>query len=197
MIPAHVIARIRERVHLPDVARRYLFLRKAGVRFIAVCPFHKEKTASFTVYPKHYYCFGCGIHGGVVDFVMRMEQIPFLDAIQHLSAQYGIPLEDRPVTRLQQQQARAEADTCKWWWEQKLTYLQERISTAVAEQDDDFAQSLGNILIHMKGITPAERYSVFARQITHKERAEYAEHVRCEQFFAQSWMGLAHMKWAH
>ncbi len=197
MIPPHVIDRIRERVYLPDVAKRYLMLRKAGVRFIARCPFHQEKTASFTVYPKHYYCFGCGAHGSALDFVMRMEQIPFLDAIHYLSAQYGISLEDRPVTRAQQQQARAEADTCRWWWEQKFEYLQERISQAVAEQDDEFAESLGNILIHMKSLTPAQRYAIYVRQITQKERAEYASHVRFEQLFAQSWMGLASVPWIH
>lgn len=199
MIPAHVIARIRETVDLRDVAKSYLRLRKAGARMISLCPFHIEKSPSFVIYPQHYYCFGCAAKGSAIDFLMHMEQLPFKDAVNYLATRYNIPVEDHPdrPTRLQKQLARVEADTCQWWWEQKYTFLEAHISAAVEEHDDEFAEALGNILLHMRSLTPAQRYAIFARQITQKERDEYAEHVRYEQFFAQSWMGLAHLDWAH
>ena len=67
-------AALKERIDIVEYIQRYVPLRRAGTRYTGKCPFHSEKTASFVVYPntKSYYCFGCGVHGDVIDFARAM-----------------------------------------------------------------------------------------------------------------------------
>ncbi|OGB67055.1 MAG: DNA primase [Caldithrix sp. RBG_13_44_9] len=93
-IPDHIIDRIRETVDIVELISRYINLKKQGKNFKALCPFHTEKTPSFTVNADKqiFYCFGCGAGGNVFNFLMRYEKITFLEAIQKLSAETGIEL---------------------------------------------------------------------------------------------------------
>ena len=78
-----------------DVVSGYTSLRKRGVDLLGLCPFHKEKTPSFTVSADKglYYCFGCGEGGDVVRFVERMENLSFTEAIEQLGERFGVPVE--------------------------------------------------------------------------------------------------------
>ena len=73
MIPQDFIQSLLARVDIVDVVDRYVKLKKAGTNFSACCPFHNEKTPSFTVSPskQFYHCFGCGAHGNAIGFLMR------------------------------------------------------------------------------------------------------------------------------
>lgn len=76
---------------MPEVARRYgIEPNRAG---FAVCPFHHEKTASLKLHQDHYYCFGCGAHGDVIDFVSRLCRINALDAAKQLNKDFGLRLD--------------------------------------------------------------------------------------------------------
>lgn len=79
---------------------RYVRLQKKGRRHVGLCPFHSEKTPSFGVSPDKqlYHCFGCQAGGDVIDFVMRLEGIEFIDAIRQLAAEFGVPLPEREET---------------------------------------------------------------------------------------------------
>ncbi len=87
---------VRDRNDIYDVINRYVALKRAGSNYSGLCPFHSEKTASFTVFPstRTFYCFGCGAGGDVVSFVMKAEGLEYPDAIRFLAERAGIPIED-------------------------------------------------------------------------------------------------------
>lgn len=89
-----LIDELRDRVSIETVVGRVVKLRKAGPRFMGLCPFHSEKSASFTVVPDKgfYHCFGCGAHGSVIDFVMAVRGCGFRDAVEELAASGGVSL---------------------------------------------------------------------------------------------------------
>ncbi|MBE6710467.1 MAG: DNA primase [Ruminococcaceae bacterium] len=96
MIPASVIEDLRYRCDIESVISSYVSLKRAGSNLKGLCPFHSEKTPSFTVYPEtqSFYCFGCGAGGDVINFVMRTENLDYRAAIETLAKRAGITLPD-------------------------------------------------------------------------------------------------------
>ena len=89
------IAEVRDRTRIEEIVGEYVALRRAGAGSLkGLCPFHDEKTPSFTVRPSHnsFHCFGCAEGGGVIDFVMRIEHIGFVEAVERLADQIGYRL---------------------------------------------------------------------------------------------------------
>lgn len=95
-IAPEVLDAIRARTPLAAIVGRRVKLERAGALFRGCCPFHGERRPSFTVYPDHYHCFGCGVHGDVIRFVMDTERIDFLTAVDRLSGAAAIDL-SQPV----------------------------------------------------------------------------------------------------
>jgi DNA primase len=95
LIPPHVLEQVRAANDIVDVIGSYLPLKRAGSNFQALCPFHREKTASFNVNPHQqiFKCFGCGKGGDVFTFVKEYESISFIDAVRRLAERARIPLE--------------------------------------------------------------------------------------------------------
>ncbi len=91
-IPPEFIDDLLTRVNVVDVINPYVPLRKAGSEYKACCPFHDEKTPSFTVSPvkQFYHCFGCGAHGTAIGFLMEYEHLSFPEAIEALADSIGI-----------------------------------------------------------------------------------------------------------
>ena len=77
------VDRVKESVDIVDIISEYLPLRKAGNNFVGLCPFHSEKTASFSVNQEKqfFHCFGCGVSGDVISFIMKKEGMDFNDVI--------------------------------------------------------------------------------------------------------------------
>ena len=98
MIPPEFIQSLLGRVDIVDVVDRYVKLRKAGANYSACCPFHNEKTPSFTVSPskQFYHCFGCGAHGNAIGFLMEYSGLAYPEAIRALAETVGMPV---PETR--------------------------------------------------------------------------------------------------
>jgi len=92
MIPNEFIQTLLSRVDVVAVVDRYVPLKKAGTNFVACCPFHSEKTPSFTVSPtkQFYHCFGCGAHGTAISFLMEFGGKPFPDAVEELARDAGL-----------------------------------------------------------------------------------------------------------
>ncbi|MGH3871413.1 MAG: DNA primase [Pseudonocardiaceae bacterium] len=89
------IAEVRERNRIDEVVGEYVALRRAGADSLkGLCPFHDEKTSSFNVRPGHgsFHCFGCGEGGSVVDFIMKIEHLGFVEAVQRLADRAGLQL---------------------------------------------------------------------------------------------------------
>ncbi|OJW90863.1 DNA primase, partial [Thiobacillus sp. 65-1402] len=94
MIPRDFIDTLLARVDIVDVIDRRVPLKKAGQNYQACCPFHSEKTPSFTVSPtkQFYHCFGCGAHGTALGFLMEYEHMSFPDAVGALAQDVGLPV---------------------------------------------------------------------------------------------------------
>ena len=108
MIPQEFIQSLLARVDIVDVVDRYVKLKKAGANFSACCPFHNEKTPSFTVSPskQFYHCFGCGAHGNAIGFLMEYSGLAYPEAIRSLAETVGMPV---PETRSRYDKASAAA----------------------------------------------------------------------------------------
>ena len=96
MIPQSFVQELLSRVDIVDVIERYVPLKKSGANYFACCPFHGEKSASFSVSPskQFYHCFGCGVHGSAVGFLMEYSGLGFVDAVKELAAQVGLQVPD-------------------------------------------------------------------------------------------------------
>lgn len=92
MIPESFIQELLARIDIVDVVERLVPLRKSGANYSACCPFHTEKTPSFTVSPakQFYHCFGCGAHGSAIGFVMQYSGLGFVEAVEELAASIGL-----------------------------------------------------------------------------------------------------------
>jgi DNA primase len=100
MIPDETVREIRERASILEVVSDYVSLKKSGVNYLGLCPFHTEKTPSFNVNPAKgiFHCFGCGVGGDAVNFIMRMESISFPEALRFLARRVGVTIPEKPLT---------------------------------------------------------------------------------------------------
>lgn len=96
---------LNARCDIVDLVSRYVSLKKSGSNYFGLCPFHNEKTASFSVAPDKqiFHCFGCGAGGGPIRFVMKIEGLEFPDAVRFLAKQYGMEVPEDTADRGQRQ----------------------------------------------------------------------------------------------
>jgi DNA primase len=112
VIPDSFKQDLLNRVDIVDVVSRYVQLKKGGANYLGLCPFHGEKTPSFTVSPakQFYHCFGCGVHGNAIGFVMAYAALGYIDAIKELAASVGMQVPElKPRTK--EEAARQERET--------------------------------------------------------------------------------------
>jgi DNA primase len=101
MIPESFVQDLLARVDIVDLIERYVPLKKGGANYLACCPFHNEKSPSFTVSPtkQFYHCFGCGAHGTAIGFLMEHAGMSFPDAVRELASQAGLQVPDDGAPR--------------------------------------------------------------------------------------------------
>ena len=106
MITPNTIEQIKNRLDIIDVVGEFVKLKKRGSNYLGNCPFHNEKTPSFTVSPAKelYKCFGCGKSGNTITFVMEHEKVSYVDALRWLATRYNIEIEETQVSDQQKQQ---------------------------------------------------------------------------------------------
>jgi len=134
-IPEEIIEDIKTRANIVEIVSEYVSLKKTGRNFVGLCPFHKEKSPSFTVNPEKqiFYCFGCGEGGNVVTFIMKTNEMTYPEAIRHLAARLGIVIPTRRVTTSEKRSASER---------EKLN----RINTMAAEHfSKNFASARGKV----------------------------------------------------
>lgn len=112
MIPQGFIQDLLARVDIVDVVGRHVQLKKAGQNYLGLCPFHGEKTPSFTVSPskQFYHCFGCGVHGTAVGFLMESRGLGFVEAVRELAQQVGMQVPEATGGREPSSKTRGLAD---------------------------------------------------------------------------------------
>lgn len=106
MIPKAIIEKVLDAAHIEDVVGEFLSLQKRGIIYRALCPFHQEKTPSFTVTPNRsmFYCFGCHKGGNAITFLMEHENMTYPEAVKWLGRKYGIEVEEREESIDEKQQ---------------------------------------------------------------------------------------------
>lgn len=108
MIPEAFIQELLNRIDIVDVVDKSVPLKKAGANYMACCPFHNEKSPSFTVSPtkQFYHCFGCGAHGTAIGFLMEYQGLSFVEAVHELAKQVGmiVPQETREAAQPMQRE---------------------------------------------------------------------------------------------
>ncbi len=110
MITAQTIEQIKSRIDIIEIVGSFVKLKKRGSNYIGLCPFHNEKTPSFSVSPskEFYKCFGCGKSGNSIGFLMELEKYSYVEALRWLAARYNVTVEETetsPEIREQQQTA--------------------------------------------------------------------------------------------
>jgi len=128
LIPQSFIADLLNRVDIVDVVGQHVKLKKTGANYQGLCPFHSEKSPSFSVSPtkQFYHCFGCGAHGSAISFLMEYSGLGYVDAIEDLARSAGldVPREERTandVARAQQAMALSEVmSSAADWYRQQL-----------------------------------------------------------------------------
>ena len=103
MIPESFIQELLSRIDVVDVIDKRIPLKKAGANFVACCPFHQEKTPSFTVSPskQFYHCFGCGEHGSAISFLIEYEGLSFVEAVNELANSIGLKVPNDAPPKLE------------------------------------------------------------------------------------------------
>ncbi len=110
ILPQGFVDELRERIVLSDVIRRHVKLTHRGREALGLCPFHKEKTPSFTVNDTKgfYHCFGCGAHGDAIRFLMEAEKLPFMEAIELLANMAGMKMPEPNKVDVAREKKRAD-----------------------------------------------------------------------------------------
>lgn len=111
MIPQSFIQDLLNRIDIVDVVGRYVQLKKGGANFGGLCPFHNEKSPSFTVSPtkQFYHCFGCGAHGTAIGFLMEYSGVGFVDAVKDLAQGVGMTVPEQEDRLLPAQRAELQS----------------------------------------------------------------------------------------
>ncbi len=148
MIPESFIQELLNRIDVVELIDAYVPLKKAGANFAACCPFHSEKSPSFTVSPtkQFYHCFGCGAHGTAISFLMEYSGLGFIDALKDLASRAGMQLPEQEGRHAQtgprlSSLTEVMADAAKYYYEQlkksakAIDYLKARgVSGEIAQK---------------------------------------------------------------
>lgn len=93
-ISSDFLLELKYKNSIEDVASSYVSLKRRGKNLVGLCPFHSEKTPSFTIYPENgsFYCFGCGVGGDVITFIRQIENLDYIESVRFLAARAGMPM---------------------------------------------------------------------------------------------------------
>ncbi|MBQ7385646.1 MAG: DNA primase [Ruminococcus sp.] len=91
-LPSSFLSELKLRSDITDIVSSYVNLKRRGRNMIGLCPFHSEKTPSFNIYPENgsFYCFGCGVGGDVITFIMKIENLDYIEAVKFLATRAGL-----------------------------------------------------------------------------------------------------------
>ena len=139
------VAEVRAAVDMADLVSQYTSLRKAGSRLTGRCPFHDERTPSFSVNPvdKLFYCFGCGKGGDAISFVRELEQLDFAEAVEWLAERFGVKVEYEEMSP-QVEEARRRRDRLHAVLEQATSFYERNLwETAAGEPVREYLAGRG------------------------------------------------------
>ena len=184
-IPERFVDELNSRLNIVDVVSSYVALNKKGGNHWGLCPFHHEKTPSFSVSPDKqiYHCFGCKKGGGVVNFIMEIENLSYPDAIRHLAQRAGmtVPEDDRDgMDKLRARLIALNRDAARYYYqvlqseegkalisEASAKYLEVKATEEAgeAERMANYEKSVQDIaaFAQEKGLTDEQAVAVFEK----------------------------------
>src|SRR5690625_890727 len=131
-IPKAIIDQIRQETDIVHIIGEYVQLKKQGRNYFGLCPFHEEKTPSFSVSHEKqiFHCFGCGKGGNVISFLMEIENFTFYESLRHLANRSGIdiPLQANETVRSQSEDENTLLNASEWlakYYHHLLKYTEE------------------------------------------------------------------------
>lgn len=147
MIDQATIQKIFDATDIYEVVSDFVSLKKRGVNYVGCCPFHNEKTGSFTVSPSKgiYKCFGCGKGGNAVNFIMEHEQMSYVEALRYLAARYNITIEEKELSE-EEKKEKSERESMLI-----VTNYAEQYFTAQLFNSDE-GKSVGLEYLHKRGL---------------------------------------------
>lgn len=139
-LPDEFLYELKSRSDLTEIASSYVTLKRRGRNMVGLCPFHSEKTPSFNIYPENgsFYCFGCGAGGDVITFMMRIENLDYIDAVRALAQRAGMDMPennyDNSMRELRRRILEANREAARYYYSvlyspqgaQGLEYLRSR-----------------------------------------------------------------------
>src|SRR6201996_6798835 len=147
---------VKQQTDIVRVVGEYIKLRKSGANWSALCPFHKEKSGSFYLYPgtSSYYCFGCHEHGDVFTFVMKMDAVSFPEAVRAVATKMGIPLPQREFNSPEEAKAAGMRKQLIDAHEAATQYFQQNLRSPEAARAREYLST--------RGVTPEtiERFRI-------------------------------------
>lgn len=184
MIAPDTIEAIRAATDLAQLAREYgIDLRPVLGGYVARCPFHDERTASFRIHMKgerrgRAKCFGCGFGGSCFEFLMRIEGMPFPRAVEYLADRAGISIVTGRQSRVQRAVDIEDREMSVWWWathwNEVRASLDAEFSALLADTGDlDFAACCGRLLRAIENMPVADRLQEFRCHVTDVERSAW------------------------
>ncbi|MBQ8859827.1 MAG: DNA primase [Ruminococcus sp.] len=142
-LPEDFISELKYRSDISDIASSYMQLKRRGRNLVGLCPFHGEKTPSFNIYTENgsFYCFGCGVGGDVITFVMKIENLDYMEAVKFLAQRAGMNVPedavDDSMSKLRTRVFEANREAARFYYsklysregKQALSYLHSRALT--------------------------------------------------------------------
>lgn len=125
--PESFIMELKQRNDITDVAASYITLKRRGRNMVGLCPFHNEKTPSFNIYTENgsFYCFGCGVGGDVISFIMRIENLDYVDAVKFLAQRAGLDMPsggyDDSMSKLRNRVFEANREAARFYYSTLLS----------------------------------------------------------------------------
>lgn len=140
--PPAFLDEIKERISVSSIIGRKIKLTKKGREFLGLCPFHHEKTPSFTINDEKgfYHCFGCGAHGNVINFLTDCEKMPFIEAVEHLANLAGLKMPDQ---KAQNPAAENKFKQLLSIMEDACTFFQKELFSVAGEEARTYLKSRG------------------------------------------------------
>ncbi len=136
-IPEHFINDLVSRADIVDIINEFVSLKRQGKSYKACCPFHQEKTPSFTVHcdKQFYHCFGCGVGGGVIRFLMDYQNLSFMETIESLADRYGMTVPRSGVSPEQAQRSKKNREDLFEVLEKAARFYQDALSHSPAARN--------------------------------------------------------------
>lgn len=161
-LPDYFLQELKSRCEISDVVSGYVNLKRRGRNLVGLCPFHSEKTPSFNLYPENgsFYCFGCGTGGDVITFIMKIENLDYIEAVKFLAQRAGMELPensyDDGVAKMRSRILEANREAARFYYKQ----LYEPQGRAALDYLHSRALSDNTIRRFGLGYSPASRFAL-------------------------------------